>query len=57
MILRFKYYERPGFQVLDFRLRYFKKLLLHFTPESNLRLDYSKADFNRIYDLIDSFSS
>ena len=64
LILRFKYYERPGFQV---HLKIFDDIsklisspseeIFASFPESNLRLAYPKADFNRTYNLIDSFSS
>ena len=64
LILRFKYYKRPGFQV---RLEIFDDISKFISspseeiyasfPESKLRLGYPEADFNRIYDLIDSFSS
>jgi hypothetical protein len=64
LILRFKYYERPGFQV---RLEIFDDISKFISspseeifasfPESKLRLGYPEADFNRIYDLIDSFCS
>ena len=62
LILRFKYYERSGFKV---RMEIFDDIskfisspseeILASFPESTLRLGYSEAEFNRIYDLIDSF--
>ena len=64
LILRFQYYKRPVFQV---RLEIFDDISKFISspseeiyasfPESKLRLGYPEADFNRIYDLIDSFSS
>ena len=64
LILRFKYYERPGLQVCleifddisKFISSPSKEILASF-PESKLRLGYPEADFHRIYDLIDSFGS
>jgi len=62
LILRFKYYECPGLQV---RLEIFDNIskfisspseeIFASISESKLRLGYPEVDFNRIYDLIDSF--
>ena len=69
LILCFKYYERPGFQVrleiFDKNSKFISKFISSPSeqeifasfPESKLRLGYPEADFNRIYDLIDSFNS
>ena len=68
LILRFKYYKRSGFQV---RLEIFDDISKFISlpseeiseeifasfPESKIKLGYPEADFNRIYDLIDSISS
>jgi dimeric dUTPase (all-alpha-NTP-PPase superfamily) len=65
LILRFKYYKRPGFQVRfleifndisKFISSPSEEIFASF-PELKLRLGCPEADFNRIYDLIDLFSS